>query len=81
MSRVFHNRGLYVTPVVFYNNYACRRLRFTLGSNLGTLGGEPVIGIREVEVYSTQEDISTDMPVTSSDGTSATFATDSSGLL
>lgn len=69
-----------MTPVVFYNSYECLRLRFSLGANLGTLGSEPVIGIREVEIYSTQDDITRDMPVTSSDGTVATFATDSSDV-
>eukprot|EP00434_Breviolum_minutum_P001670 symbB.v1.2.001477.t1/scaffold48.1/size388161/10 len=41
----------YVTPLVFYSSYACRRVRVTLGPNTGTLGGQPVIAIREIELW------------------------------
>lgn len=70
----------YLTPVVFYSSYACRRVRVTLGPNSGTLGGQPVIAIREIEIYSTQSDMALNMPITASDGSSATFATDDSDV-
>ncbi|CAJ1382713.1 unnamed protein product [Effrenium voratum] len=70
----------YVTPVVFYSSYACRRVRVTLGPNMGTFGQQPVIAIREIEVYSTQEDITLNRPVSANDGSVAAFATDDSDV-
>jgi len=70
----------YVTPVVFFSSYACWRVRVTLGPNIGDLGGQPVIAIREMEVYATTTDITLNMPVEASDGTRADFATDDSDV-
>jgi len=70
----------YVTPLVFYSSYACRRVRVTLGPNTGTLGGQPVIAIREIEIYSTQTDITLNQPIVSSDGSLSAFATDDSDV-
>eukprot|EP00930_Biecheleria_cincta_P003993 TRINITY_DN10489_c0_g1_i1.p1 TRINITY_DN10489_c0_g1~~TRINITY_DN10489_c0_g1_i1.p1 ORF type:complete len:2442 (+),score=348.99 TRINITY_DN10489_c0_g1_i1:330-7655(+) len=79
VGAVFKNRD-YITPVTFYGSYQCRRVRINLGLALERLGTQGVIGIREVEIYSTAIDLMLGMPITSSDRTNGQLATDDSDV-
>ncbi|CAE8651212.1 unnamed protein product [Polarella glacialis] len=70
----------YLTPIVFFGSYQCKRVRILLGIPAESLGGQGIIGIREVEIYSTSSDVTIGKPIESSDSTNGVLATDDSDV-
>jgi len=68
----------YLVPVVFTAPRTCRVIQLMIGQPLELFAGEGIIGIQEVEVYSTANNLALNAAVISTDGQDASESSDAS---
>jgi len=68
----------YLTPIVFSAPRTCRVVQLTISVPVETFAGEGIVGLQEVEVYSTAENLALNAPVVSTDGQDASVTSDAS---